>query len=252
MEGLYMTDQGQVRRRNEDSGGVYCNQHGQLIAVIADGMGGHQAGDVASSLAISFIEEKWETAARLESPSECEQWLTEAIQEINSSIYENSLQNKKREGMGTTIVITVCTEEYITVAHVGDSRCYLLNENGFKQITADHTLVNELVRHGQITRDDAEQHPRKHVLVKAMGTEKAVAGDIQTIEWEEGDKLLLCSDGLSDKVMNDELAEFLKKGDNIRDTGGLLINLANERGGEDNISLVLIQHESTEKAGENE
>ena len=251
MKSHFLTDRGQVRNHNEDSGGLFYNKERQLIAVIADGMGGHQAGDVASKLATELVRDKWQQASDLHTPDAIETWLKSAIIDINKSIYEHSLGNKECEGMGTTIVIAVCTKEFITIAHVGDSRCYLFNDNGFNQITDDHSLVNELVRSGQITEDDAEQHPRKNILLKAVGTEQQVSEDIMTVDWENGNRLLLCSDGLSNKLNDRELASFTKESKDLKEIGQGMINLANERGGEDNISLILIQHESSTEAGEN-
>ncbi|WP_067730879.1 Stp1/IreP family PP2C-type Ser/Thr phosphatase [Oceanobacillus damuensis] len=251
MEGYFLTDRGQVRSHNEDSGGLFYNADKQLIAVIADGMGGHQAGDVASKLATDLVRDKWQDQSGLHSSEEAEKWLSAAISEINQSIYEYSLEKNEYKGMGTTVVIAVCTREFVTIAHVGDSRCYIFNENGLKQITEDHSLVNELVRSGQISEDDAEQHPRKNVLLKAMGTEQTVSEDIRTVEWEIGNKLLLCSDGLSNKLNDKELSIYVQKSVPMEEIGKEMIDLANERGGEDNISLILIQHDSSLEAGEN-
>ncbi|WP_087972957.1 Stp1/IreP family PP2C-type Ser/Thr phosphatase [Oceanobacillus rekensis] len=251
MEGHFLTDRGQVRNHNEDSGGLFYNKEQQLIAVIADGMGGHQAGDVASRLATELVRDKWQQASQLQTPGAIETWLKAAIVDINQSLYEHSLDNKECKGMGTTIVIAVCTKEFITIAHVGDSRCYLLNDNGFNQITEDHSLVNELVRSGQITEVDAEQHPRKNILLKAIGTEQQVSEDVMTVDWEKGNRLLLCSDGLSNKLNDTELASFTQESNDLKEIGQGMINLANERGGEDNISLILIQHDSSAVVGEN-
>lgn len=252
MEGYFLTDRGKIRAHNEDSGGLFYNTDNQLIAIIADGMGGHQAGDVASQLATKLMKQKWQTAARVNAPDEAETWLSATISEVNQSIYEHSLQNKECEGMGTTIVAAICTDEFLTIAHVGDSRGYLYNENGFNQVTEDHSLVNELLRSGQISEQDAEWHPRKNIILKAIGTEETVLEDILTVVWETGNKLLLCSDGLSDKLNEQEIAAYLSSTEDLKETGLEMISLANERGGEDNITLILIQYESSLKVGEDE
>jgi len=252
MKGYFLTDRGLVRKYNEDAGGLYFNASGQLLAVIADGMGGHQAGDVASQLANDLIKDRWQQQTAIKSQDEAEKWLSLSIEEVNKSIYEHSLHNKECEGMGTTIVLAICLHEFLTVAHVGDSRGYLLNNNSFKQITEDHSLVNELVRSGQISQEDAEQHPRKNIIIKAMGTEANVKEDMLSVEWVEGDRLLLCSDGLSDKLNEQEIASYLRSEEMLNETGQKMINLANERGGEDNISLILLEHHSLLKVGENE
>jgi PPM family protein phosphatase len=250
MEGHFLTDRGQVRSHNEDSGGIFTNDKDQYLAIIADGMGGHQAGDVASGMATSIMEKKWHNNQGFESPEAAEEWLSQTLLEANTSIYQHSLDKEECQGMGTTIVAAICTEEFITVAHIGDSRCYLYNEYSFKQITEDHSLVNALVQSGQITKDDALVHPRKNVVLRALGTSEIVEPDIKTISWEDGDKLLLCSDGLTDKVLDNELAEFMKSTSTIKEVGQRLVDLANERGGEDNVSLVIIQHETSVKEGE--
>ncbi|MBP1950712.1 Stp1/IreP family PP2C-type Ser/Thr phosphatase [Virgibacillus litoralis] len=250
MKGKFLTDKGQIRNHNEDSGGVFYNQSDQMLAIVADGMGGHQAGDVASQMATAVIQKKWQECKQLTTPEETEVWLSKSVQEINNSIFEQAKTNEECQGMGTTVVIAICTEDFATISHVGDSRGYILNETGFKQLTEDHSLVNELVRSGQISKDDAEQHPRKNVLLKALGTDINIKADTISIGWEHGDKLLLCSDGLTNKVTDEELFEFTQLEKGLEASGHEMIKLANERGGEDNISLVIVHHDSTEKEGE--
>ncbi|WP_174613222.1 Stp1/IreP family PP2C-type Ser/Thr phosphatase [Virgibacillus ihumii] len=249
MQGQFLTHTGQVRKHNEDSGGIFYNSSGQLLAVIADGMGGHQAGDVASQMATRLMKEKWEDSNELASPDEVEKWLSESITSINNSVYEHALNHEECYGMGTTIVGVACIKDFTTIAHIGDSRCYLLNDGGFKQVTEDHSFVNALVQSGEISKDDAQYHPRKNVVLKALGTENHLEPDIRTVCLEQGNKLLLCSDGLTDKVNDDELQEFLQV-DDVQETGNRMIDLANERGGEDNISLVLLYHDLPGKEGD--
>lgn len=249
MKTKYLTDRGQVRKHNEDSGGVFYNPSNQLLAIIADGMGGHRAGDVASQMAVSIIQEKWQESTAFISPEQTEKWLSKTLQEVNKSIYDKALQNDAYSGMGTTIVVIISVNDFVTVAHVGDSRCYISNENGFNQVTEDHSLVNELVRSGQITADDAVYHPRKNIVLKALGTEEEVTPDVQSLSWEYGDKILLCTDGLTDKLSNEELSTFIQL-DNIQETGKQLIDVANERGGEDNISLIILYRNHSDEVGE--
>ncbi|MDY0396327.1 Stp1/IreP family PP2C-type Ser/Thr phosphatase [Virgibacillus halophilus] len=245
MEGRFMTDTGKVRHHNEDAGGVFRNDSSQVLVLIADGMGGHQAGDVASQMTADSMQEKWRHVC-VNSPAESEKWLGSVLKEINQDVFAYSLENEECRGMGTTIVTAVCSEEFITIGHVGDSRCYLYADGKLNQITEDHSLVNELVRSGEISKEDAKYHPRKNVVLKALGTEKLVKPDIQSIYWKKGDKLLLCSDGLTDKIDDDEMETYFMEFESIDALGKKLIDTANDRGGEDNISLVIMHHQQVE------
>lgn len=241
MKSQFLTDRGQIRSVNEDAGGIYFNRANQLLAIVADGMGGHQAGEVASEMATDIVREAWESSEQFTAAERVEQWLSEVIENMNRSIYEYSSENEQYEGMGTTIVITVCTDDFTTIAHIGDSRCYLLNERGFTQMTEDHSLVNELVRSGEISKGDAQSHPRKNILLKALGTEQSVRADIKSISWENDNKLLLCSDGLTNELSDEELVEHLERDESLEQIANELLSLANDRGGEDNITLAIIE-----------
>ncbi|MGP4078115.1 Stp1/IreP family PP2C-type Ser/Thr phosphatase [Halobacillus sp. K22] len=250
MNGCYLTDQGRVRNHNEDAGGVFKNDSGQILAVVADGMGGHRAGDVASQKAASHLHSKWQEAEELRTPEESQSWLKYAIQAVNNEIISYANQNEDCHGMGTTVVAAICTEDFITIAHIGDSRCYYANAYGFKQLTEDHSLVNELVRSGQITEEQAEHHPRKNVLLKALGTEYDIKVDTRTLEFEPGDRLLLCTDGLTNKVSDEELSALASFEGEWAGFCQELVDLANDRGGEDNITLAVVHYDSTnEKRG---
>lgn len=240
LKAKFLTDRGQVRDFNEDSGGIFYNRENQLLAIIADGMGGHQAGDVASEMAVSLVQKKWQEVDYIPSPEEAETWIKTILQKINVEIFNESLVKEEYKGMGTTAVLAICAKEFITIGHIGDSRCYLKNESGFKQLTEDHSLVNELVKTGQISTEDAEHHPRKNIVLKALGTEEKVHADIKSLAWEKNNRLLLCSDGLTDKMTNDELEVYIDSKDDITTIGNKMIEIANERGGEDNISLIIV------------
>lgn len=251
MEGLFLTHCGQVRNHNEDAGGIFENKTSQPIAIIADGMGGHKAGDVASMLAVENMKKRWEETEAVQSPNDIEQWLQSIIRETNEQIFRKSQENKQLEGMGTTLVAAVISGNSLTIAHIGDSRLYIARGEHVEQLTEDHSFVNELVKRGEITEGDAEVHPYKNYIIRALGTEARVDTDIKTLTWDAGDRLLLCSDGLSDKLSQTELAQFITADKGMNEIGQELIDLANERGGEDNISLILIAHDGSDsEAGE--
>lgn len=250
MEAAFRSDVGQVRSHNEDHGGFTCNKDGTMLAIVADGMGGHQAGDVASKMAIEIVLAKWQQTEGLMTPASIETWLLDAITAVNHDIFIHSETNPQCQGMGTTLVAVVCTKQFVTYAHIGDSRVYLFNGDSFTQKTEDHSLVNELVRSGQITALEAENHPRRNVLLRALGTERKVKIDIKTINWDEGSSVLLCSDGLSNKIKDNEMYEIILKDNNLEEKINELILIANERGGEDNISVAIVLNTSSENSGD--
>lgn len=250
MNAQFVTDRGQVRPLNEDAGGIFYNQSGQLLAIMADGMGGHQAGDVASTMAVTMFEEEWATVSKQLPPNEAEQWLDETLQSVNQKMYNHSIDIKECEGMGTTVVIVIMTSEFITVAHIGDSRCYTFNGKLFTQVTVDHSLVNELIRSGEISKQDAHHHPRKNVVLRALGTQEAVQADYRTLTIEKNERVLLCTDGLSDKIEDEEIENFMSDSQSIKDIASQMVDLANDRGGEDNISLILIDNGGSTEEGE--
>ncbi|XJZ28452.1 Stp1/IreP family PP2C-type Ser/Thr phosphatase [Bacillota bacterium Lsc_1132] len=250
MEAVFLTDQGKVRQHNEDSGGIFKNLDGHRLAIVADGMGGHRAGDVASSMTLNELKKQWEAVKGITTAEAAETWLKEEILKVNRLLFEHARNNSECDGMGTTIVAAIINENFATIANIGDSRCYLLNESGFNQVTEDHSLVNELVRFGQITKEDAEHHPRKNVLLRALGTEEKVELDSKTIMFEGGDCLLLCSDGLSNKVSEQEMMEILSSEAALEEKAQNLVSLANENGGEDNITLAIVEFSEGNKGDE--
>lgn len=250
MKVVYRTDRGKIRSHNEDQVGIFTNQTGIYLAMVADGMGGHLAGDVASEIAITTLQSHWEQTDTIDTPDSAEQWFKETIAKVNEKIFTYAKQNQECIGMGTTLVAAICHEKFATIANIGDSRCYLVKEGKLSQLTDDHSLVNELVKTGQISKEDAEHHPRKNVLLRALGTEEQVKMDIKTISFEEGDYLILCSDGLTNKVSDQELFEVILQDYSLEEKADRLIQLANEYGGEDNISIAIVYYDLNEKAGE--
>lgn len=242
MKAVFLSDKGKVRQHNEDSAGVFRNLDGNILAVVADGMGGHRAGDVASSMAIQLFHDYWKQTHNMNEPKKVEKWLHTNVGIINERIFAYSKQHAECNGMGTTLIIAICTSNFVTIGHIGDSRCYMVSEGKMTLVTEDHSLVNELVRHGEISKEDAEYHPKKNVLLRALGNEETVGLDVKTLVLEEDDQLLLCSDGLSNKVSIADMQQILQLNEQLEAKGEHLIQLANDRGGEDNITLVIIDY----------
>lgn len=248
MEKFFITDQGKVRQQNEDAGGFITNESEQLLSVIADGMGGHKAGDVASEIVRSFFFTEWAKIEKFDSPEEVEDWLDEKLREVNLKVYQYAQENQECQGMGTTVIVAVFLNNDIIIAHIGDSRCYLYTEE-LKQVTEDHSLVNELYRKGEISKSQADFHPRKNILTKALGTDVSIGPEIFTINWDPGERFLICTDGLSDKVSDNEIEIFLSKQEPLNKIGEDLVARANDLGGEDNITLALLEN-SNQKDGD--
>ncbi|WP_417900596.1 Stp1/IreP family PP2C-type Ser/Thr phosphatase [Bacillus haimaensis] len=245
---VFLTDKGRVRSHNEDNGGIFVNKDGTILAVVCDGMGGHQAGDVASQKAVDHIRELWEESINVSSPEPAEIWFKTYIGQINQFLFDYANRHEECHGMGTTIVAAIIGDSFFTIAHVGDSRVYLVSNGQAKQLTEDQTFVNELVKSGQISKEDAEHHPRKNVILQALGTEKTVKIDLKTITYDDPGYLLLCSDGLSNKVNDKELVEVLKsEHHSLESKAEKLILLANQNGGEDNITVAIVELSVTEE-----
>ncbi|QFT88822.1 Serine/threonine phosphatase stp [Bacillus sp. THAF10] len=239
---VFLTDRGRVRSHNEDNGGIFVNKDGTLLAIVCDGMGGHQAGEVASEKAVQHLKAMWEETENISSPEPAETWLKTFVMQTNQLLFDHANSHEECNGMGTTIVALVLGDSFVTYAHVGDSRIYLITKEISKQITEDHTFVNELVKSGQISKEDAEHHPRKNVILQALGTEKTVKIDVKTITYDDPGYVLLCSDGLSDKVSQREIAEVLLNDDqDVSEKAHDLIKRANHYGGEDNITVAILE-----------
>lgn len=244
MKAVFNTDRGKVRVHNEDSVRVFYGQN-QLLGVVADGMGGHVAGEVASRLAVESAEKKWSELSGPLTKDEAVKWLNQLVRSMNVRVYDYAESHLECRGMGTTVAAAFCSADFIVVSTVGDSRVYIWREgNSASQITEDHTLVNELVKSGQITREDAEVHPGKHVLMRALGTEPAIELDTVTLDWSKGSCLMICSDGLTNRLSNEWIGKKLGEKGSLQEKADQMIRDANDAGGEDNISLIIISHDS--------
>ncbi|GEL75925.1 Stp1/IreP family PP2C-type Ser/Thr phosphatase [Tenuibacillus multivorans] len=246
MNACFVSDVGKVRKVNEDSGGIYYNQSNQMLTIIADGMGGHKAGDVASQLSSTYMKELWEETGELTSEEVIKDWLEEAIMKTNEYVLSHAHDHQECVGMGTTLVATIYFDEYVIVGHVGDSRLYHVTNEEIRQVTEDHSFVQQLVNNGELTEEEAEYHPKKNVLLQAVGTESNLRIDINTFQWREHEYVLSCTDGLSNKLSSYEMMAVIQGDHSLEEKVDELVSLANQNGGEDNISVVLVQR----KAGE--
>ncbi|QGG56771.1 Stp1/IreP family PP2C-type Ser/Thr phosphatase [Paenibacillus sp. B01] len=237
------SDIGRIRMANEDRSWAGVTAGGLTLAIVADGMGGHQAGDVASQLAVDAFREAMEPLPAGVSADEAGRMLQEAIRRANEVVYDMASRNEQYHNMGTTVVAALFVEETrLILGHIGDSRAYRISEQGIAQLTEDHTLVNELVRSGQISFEEAAHHPRRNVLTRALGTDEEVELDVRMLDWQPGDILLLCSDGLSGMLDDSELLQVAgDAGESLEAKADRLISLALAAGGDDNITVVLMQ-----------
>ena len=235
-----ITDIGRKRSQNEDN--FLINDRLNLF-IVADGMGGHAGGDVASAMAVLAIEEAYENSVTdnalgaLHGPQER---LRDAIVMAGTQVYNHSQTEECFRGMGTTVVAVAVSDKIATVAHVGDSRCYHWRGDKLTQVTSDHSLVNEKIEAGLLSLEDAKTHRLKNVITRSLGFDRTVAVDVQSLEMKNADQLLLCSDGLSGLVSAKEMAEHLSS-HSPQSAARALVELALIRGGEDNITVIITQ-----------
>ncbi|MFC6275047.1 Stp1/IreP family PP2C-type Ser/Thr phosphatase [Levilactobacillus tangyuanensis] len=249
MEVAYQTSIGKQREDNEDYVDVFTNQAGQHLAIIADGIGGHQGGDVASAMAVSHLGHEFEQT-EITSPETAGQWITTQITAENQSIIDKSNQFADLNGMGTTLVAAVYFTDEVVIANIGDSRAYLLRDEQLRQLTEDHSLVNELVKRGEISRQAARHHPQKNVIIRSLGISNDAKFDLNTYPLIPGDQLLLCTDGLTNMVDDDQIQSVLLSDQRAEDKCKQLIDLANAAGGLDNITVLLITNPPREVMGQ--
>lgn len=239
MNTFSITDTGRVRTNNQDS--VFCEENAvgsfPNLFLVADGMGGHKAGDMASKLCIEQVVRQIQSTDKKTPVGVFE----EAVETANRVIYEQASTNLDLSGMGTTLVAVTIDEGTAYIVNVGDSRLYLLR-NTLQQITVDHSLVEEMVQSGEIGKEEMRTHPNKNIITRALGTDLDVQPDCFEIEVQQGDVLLLCSDGLSNMLEDERIEEIiLSHRDSMEEAGRSLVEQANEAGGKDNITVVLIE-----------
>jgi protein phosphatase len=241
MRSFYLTDPGKVRNHNEDSVTILSNDNGEYLLAVADGMGGHSAGEVASSIAINHISKMFKDNFLNMEKVQAVNWLRDTVIEINDLIFDYAEKHPESKGMGTTLVVALVTKDYILFGNIGDSSGFVVKDNKLRKVTYDHTLVNLLLRAGEISEAEAKEHPKKNVLMKALGANNPIDIDIFDCDMDIT-AILLCSDGLTSMLDNEQIEKVLFEEDiTIEDKVIKLIRKSNNRGGIDNISIAYLE-----------
>jgi len=235
----FQSSVGKIRETNQDYVGVFKNKKDFTLAILADGMGGHQAGDVASKTAVNEIGEKWEKS-KVSNSEKATKWLIKTIQEENTAIYQAGQATPEFAGMGTTIEAVAIFSQDFAVAHVGDSRIYTMIEQNLSQLTEDHSLVNELVKNGEISEEMAANHPQKNIVTQCVGMPGSIEVDASSHLINNKENLLLCSDGLTNMVSEEEITRLILSSSGAEEATEKMIDAANKHGGVDNITVLLI------------
>ena len=246
MKSFYLTDTGKVREHNEDSVIITRNSEDEYLMAVADGMGGHSCGEVASSLVIKYLGHHFVEDFHNLDKEEAITFINDSIQEVNSEIFKYQVDHPESKGMGTTLVMAILTKEYFLMANIGDSSGFILKDKKLHKITYDHTLVNLLVSAGELTKEEAKNHPRKNVLMKALGANDPIEADIFDCDMNV-DAIFLCSDGVTNMLEKEQIEKVLSEKLEIEDKIVKLIHKCNNRGGLDNMSMAyLIMNEEGE------
>lgn len=230
---------GHVREKNEDSYAIINDGRFPFVLIIADGMGGHRSGEVASQIAVNFVRDQI-VGLRQEDRS-AEDWcrlISDLVEKANVRVCLDACQDEDKRGMGTTLTIALVLADAVVITHVGDSRAYLLRDGVLVQMTDDHTLVQEMVAAGTISPEESAGHPHRHVLTRALGTPEHVVPDHLILPREKHDRYLLCTDGLHGYVADRQIESVMRHGKDPADLVEQLIRLALEAGGEDNITVL--------------
>lgn len=238
MKAFSITDIGERRRINQDY--VFCKEDtiGKLpnLFIVADGMGGHNAGDYASRFSVEFFTQKI-GENDLNSPVAL---IEDALKETNNVLRSKAQEKSELEGMGTTFVVATIFDKVMYVANIGDSRLYVIGKE-MKQITEDHSLVEAMVKKGELDRDEARVHPNKNIITRAVGANEVVEPDFFEVELEDGDTVLMCSDGLTNMLEDGTIEQIVRENEDLSEAAGTLVKRANENGGKDNIAIILIR-----------
>ena len=243
MQTFYFTDPGKVRSHNEDSVTIINNNHNEFVLAVADGMGGHKAGEVASAIAINHVRDSFYSLETIGNKDEAIDWLRLIVKEINEKIFEYADKNPESKGLGTTLVIGIKTDDYILYGNIGDSSGYVIKNNTLHKVTKDHTYVGMLINSGRLTEESAKNHPSKNLLTRALGANDPIEIDIFDIDTSVKG-LFLCSDGLTNMLTDEQIEKILNSNLPIEEVVIKLIKKANSRGGNDNISIAYLKKES--------
>ncbi len=245
MKAYYLSDTGKVRTHNEDSVMIIKNLSGEYLMVVADGMGGHKAGEVASSIVVNGLTEKFKNLETVGDKENAVSWIRENVGLLNDDIFKYTDEFPESKGMGTTLVLAVVTDKYILFGNVGDSSGFVMKDKVLYKVTKDHTLVNLLVETGELTKEEAINHPRKNVLMRALGANNPIDVDIFDVDMKS-DAILLCSDGLTNMLTFDQIQKVLNSDLTMEEKIVKLIKKSNLRGGTDNVSIAYLEKESGE------
>ena len=243
MQTFYLTDSGKVRTHNEDNVIILNNNNSEFLLAVADGMGGHRAGEVASQIAIDHLHDEFDKLETFGSKENAIEWLRNIVVEINDMIFDYTSKHPESKGMGTTLGVDIKTNDYILFGNIGDSSGYVMKNEKLHKITKDHTLVNLLVSTGELTEEEAKYHPRKNVLMRALGANNPIEIDIFDVDTSVKG-LFLCSDGLTNMLTDEQIEKTLNSKLSIEEAVARLIKKSNSRGGTDNISIAYLKKES--------
>ncbi len=240
---FYLTDAGKIRTHNEDSVTILKNKSNEYLLMVADGMGGHRKGEVASSIALTHLGKRFTDIASIGTKLDAVNWLNDNVNELNKSIIDYTKDHEDSVGMGSTLVVAILTNDFLIFGNIGDSSGYVLKGGKLHKVTKDHTLVNLLVQAGNLTEEEAKFHPKKNVLMRALGATEKCEIDIFDVDIHN-DGIMLCSDGLT-SMMGDEQIEHVLTDHELSIEGKVqrLINKCNARGGNDNISIAYLEKE---------
>ena len=239
MEISILTDVGQRRTNNQDYANQYKNKAGKSMIFLADGMGGHRAGNIASEMAVTDLGAAW-VATEISTINEVREWFAENLEKENQQIHLIG-QDEEHKGMGTTLEAVAVIDDQVLFAHVGDSRIGLVRNGEYHQLTSDHSLVNALLKAGQITEEEAAHHPQRNIITQSIGQKDELQPDFGMVTVEAGDFIVINSDGLTNMISGDEIRDIVVSDLSVEEKAKTLIRFANNAGGLDNITVVLIR-----------